>query len=112
MEERKKKNNAEGGDKGILYSKTIKAGNRTYYLDVRKNLKDDLFLTITESKKVQAKDGPNVTFEKHKIFIYHEDFDKFGEGLADVMAHVKRHEGKAATDAEENAPQGQDASPA
>ena len=52
MENSVKKIQVEGGDKEILYSKTIKAGKRIYYLDVKKNLKDDLFLGVTESKKV------------------------------------------------------------
>ena len=55
MEDSVKKIQVEGGDKEILYSKTIKAGKRIYYLDVKKNLKDDLFLAVTESKKVQPK---------------------------------------------------------
>ena len=97
MEEGKKKNIVEGGDKEILYSKAIKAGKRIYYLDVKKNLKDDLFLAITESKKVQSKDSSNVTFEKHKIFLYREDFDKFIDGLEDVIGYVKAHKGEPAS---------------
>ena len=65
MENSVKKIQVEGGDKEILYSKTIKAGKRIYYLDVKKNLKDDLFLAVTESKKVQPKNGMQVSFEKH-----------------------------------------------
>ena len=81
MENSVKKIQVEGGDKEILYSKTIKAGKRIYYLDVKKNLKDDLFLAVTESKKVQPKNGMQVSFEKHKIFLYKEDFDKFMESV-------------------------------
>ena len=84
MENSVKKIQVEGGDKEILYSKTIKAGKRIYYLDVKKNLKDDLFLAVTESKKVQPKNGMQVSFEKHKIFLYKEDFDKFMDGINDV----------------------------
>ena len=50
-----KKIQVEGGDKEILYSKAIKAGKRIYYLDVKKNLKDDLFLAVTESKRCSLK---------------------------------------------------------
>lgn len=78
MENSVKKIQVEGGDKEILYSKTIKAGKRIYYLDVKKNLKDDLFLAVTESKKVQPKNGMQVSFEKHKIFLYKEDFEVHG----------------------------------
>lgn len=90
MEDLNKKSHVEGGDKEILYSKAIKAGKRIYYLDVKKNLKDDLFLAITESKKVQSKDGAQVTFEKHKIFLYKEDFEKFMDGMNDVIGYIQR----------------------
>jgi len=90
MENSVKKIQVEGGDKEILYSKTIKAGKRIYYLDVKKNLKDDLFLAVTESKKVQPKNGTQVSFEKHKIFLYKEDFEKFSDGLSEVVAFIRR----------------------
>jgi hypothetical protein len=90
MEDSVKKMQVEGGDKEILYSKTIKAGKRIYYLDVKKNLKDDLFLAVTESKKVQPKVGTQVSFEKHKIFLYKEDFDKFMDGMNDVINYIKQ----------------------
>lgn len=89
MEDLMKKTQVEGGDKEILYSKTIKAGKRIYYLDVKKNLKDDLFLAVTESKKVQSKNSTQVSFEKHKIFLYKEDFDKFMDGMNDVINYIK-----------------------
>lgn len=89
MEDSTKKLHVEGGDKEILYSKAIKAGKRIYYLDVKKNLKDDLFLAITESKKVQSKEGTQVTFEKHKIFLYKEDFEKFMDGMNEVINYIK-----------------------
>ena len=78
----------EKGDKEILYSKSIKAGKRIYYLDVKRNLKDDLFLAITESKKIQPKTGAPVTFEKHKIFLYKEDFGKFLDGMKEVIRYI------------------------
>ena len=77
MEDSVKKIQVEGGDKEILYSKTIKAGKRIYYLDVKKNLK-------------QPKNGTQVSFEKHKIFLYKEDFDKFMDGMNDVISYIKR----------------------
>lgn len=90
MEDSVKKMQIEGGDKEILYSKTIKAGKRIYYLDVKNNLRDDLFLAVTESKKVQSKNGMQVSFEKHKIFLYKEDFDKFMDGMNDVISYIKQ----------------------
>ena len=92
MENSVKKIQVEGGDKEILYSKTIKAGKRIYYLDVKKNLKDDLFLAVTESKKVQPKNGTQVSFEKHKIFLYREDFEKFMNGLNEAIDFINRKE--------------------
>ena len=90
MDESVKKTQVEGGDKEILYSKAIKAGKKIYYLAVKKNLKDDLFLAVTESKKVQPKNGTQVSFEKHKIFLYKEDFEKFMEGMNDVINYIKQ----------------------
>ncbi|MDR0894109.1 MAG: PUR family DNA/RNA-binding protein [Prevotellaceae bacterium] len=74
----------------LIFSKSVKAGKRIYYLDVKKNRKDDLFLTITESKKIVVGEGDNVqiSFEKHKIFLYQEDFEKFMNGLKEAMAVV------------------------
>lgn len=90
MEESVKKTFVESGDREIIYSKAIKAGKRIYYLDVKKNLKDDLFLAITESKKIQSKDGGDVSFEKHKIFLYKEDFKKFMDGMNDVISFIEK----------------------
>ena len=89
MEESRNKKHVEGGDREILYSKAIKAGKRIYYLDVKRNLKDDLFVAVTESKKIQSKDGLQISFEKHKIFLYKEDFEKFAEGLEDAVKYIK-----------------------
>jgi hypothetical protein len=91
MEELMRKVQSESGDKEILYTKAIKAGKRIYYLDVKKNLKNDLFLAITESKKIQPKEGVLSSFEKHKIFLYKEDFEKFIEGLSDVIEFIKKN---------------------
>jgi hypothetical protein len=91
MEEEKRKIALEKRDDGIVYSKSIKAGKRIYYLDVKKSRNDDLFLSITESKKkVYGTDQDmQVRYEKHKIFLYKEDFDKFLEGLNDVIGFIE-----------------------
>ncbi len=90
MEDTMKKTQTELGDKEIIYSKAIKAGKRIYYIDVKKNLRDDLFIAVTESKKVQPKDGSrSASFEKHQIFLYQEDFDKFMLGMSDVINYIK-----------------------
>ena len=98
MEVEKKKFEIEKKDNEIIYSKAIKAGKRIYYLDVKKSRNEDLFLAITESKKkvVGYEEEAQVTYEKHKIFLYKEDFDKFIEGLEDVVSFIKREQGEAA----------------
>ena len=90
MDESVKKTQGGGGDKEILYSKTIKAGKRIYYLDVKRNLKNEMFLAVTESKKVQSREDAQILFEKHKIFLYKEDFDKFMDGMRDVLDYIKQ----------------------
>ena len=75
-------------DREEIYSKAVKAGKRTYFFDVKATRNNDYYLTITESKKKFDKDG-SASFEKHKIFLYKEDFEKFAEGLDEVVAVVK-----------------------
>jgi hypothetical protein len=96
MEVEKMKFEIEKKDNEIIYSKAIKAGKRIYYLDVKKSRNDDLFLAITESKKKVTgfDEDVQVTYEKHKIFLYKEDFDKFIEGIEDVVGFIKREQGE------------------
>ena len=75
-------------DREEVYSKAVKAGKRTYFFDVKATRNNDYYLTITESKKKFDQDG-NSSFEKHKIFLYKEDFEKFVEGLEDAVKIVK-----------------------
>lgn len=84
-----KKNEAVEGDKEIILSKTVKAGKRIYYLDVKKNRRGDMFLVITESKKVVSDDASQVNFEKHKIFLYKEDLIKFENGLRQMIQFIE-----------------------
>ena len=74
----------------ILFSKTVLSGRRIYYLDVKKNRKGELFLNITESKKVLPKSSSEsvVHFEKHKIFLYKEEFDKFLSALNETISYA------------------------
>lgn len=78
----------------IVYSRSVKAGKRIYYLDVRKARNEDLYLCITESKKRQAGEEETPQFEKHKLFLYKEDFARFSEGLQDVIDYVKQQFGE------------------
>ncbi len=71
-----------------VYSKPVRAGKRTYFFDVKATKGNDYYLTITESKRRVDKDGRFV-YDKHKIFLYKEDFEKFTEGLEEVIKFVK-----------------------
>ena len=69
-----------------VYSKKVRAGKRrTYFFDVRKTKGDDYYLTLTESTKKFNSDG----YERHKIFLYKEDFNRFMAGLEDTLNHIK-----------------------
>ena len=83
------KNQEERREQEIVYSRSVKAGKRIYYLDVRKARNNDLYLSITESKRRQSEEGEAPSFEKHKVFLYKEDFAHFTEGLQDVIAYVQ-----------------------
>ena len=70
-----------------VYSKVVRAGKRTYFFDVKATKGNDLYVVLTESKK-NSLDGRD-SFEKHKLFLYKEDFDKFQNGLEDVLEKIK-----------------------
>jgi len=73
--------------KDEIFTKIVRAGKRTYFFDVKATRSDDYYLTITESKKRMGKEG-KVFYEKHKIFLYKEDFEKFAEGLRDAVDYI------------------------
>ncbi len=77
----------------IVYSRSVKAGKRIYYLDVKKARNEDLYLCITESKRKQTGEAEPPQFEKHKVFLYKEDFAHFTEGLNDVIGFVQNQLG-------------------
>lgn len=76
-------------DREDVYSKAVRAGKRTYFFDVKSTRGRDLYLTITESKKHTHEDG-SAHYDKHKIFLYKEDFDKFFDGLQDAINEIDR----------------------
>ncbi len=80
----------EKNDRGDLFSKSVRAGKRTYFFDVKSTRGNDYYLTITESKKRFGTDG-KFTYEKHKIFLYKEDFEKFMEGLDEAVNHIREN---------------------
>jgi hypothetical protein len=81
-------NGGEGkNQKEEIFTRVVRAGKRTYFFDVKATRKEDYYLTITESKKRLGKEG-KVFYEKHKIFLYKEDFEKFTEGLKDAVTYI------------------------
>jgi len=72
-----------------IFSKAVRAGKRTYFFDVKATRKNDYYLTLTESKKRFNRDG-RFYFEKHKIFLYKEDFDKFLEGFEEAIGFIRK----------------------
>ena len=71
-----------------LYSVRVRAGKRTYFFDVKETRGKDLYMTITESKRNFDNDG-NVHYQKHKLFLYREDFEKFEDGFIDATDKIK-----------------------
>lgn len=74
-----------------IYSVSVRAGKRTYFFDVKSTRRDEFYLTITESKKRFEQDG-SFHFEKHKIFLYKEDFEKFMDGLQEVVTYIDQNQ--------------------
>ena len=73
-----------------VYSKPVRAGKRTYFFDVKATKGNDWYLTITESKRRVERDG-RFTYDKHKIFLYKEDFQKFTDGLQEGVDYIKQN---------------------
>lgn len=71
-----------------IHSLSVRAGKRTYFFDVRSTKDGNLYLTITESKKKFKENGDSF-YEKHKIFLYNEDFEKFTNGIAQAIDYIK-----------------------
>jgi len=76
-------------ERGEIFSKAVRAGKRTYFFDVKATISDEYYLTITESKRRFNNDQGKFFYEKHKLFLYKEDFQKFTEGLTDVIDYIK-----------------------
>jgi hypothetical protein len=74
-----------------IYSNVIRAGKRTYFFDVKSTRNDEYYLTITESKRNYSENG-KFHYEKHKVFLYQEDFDKFTDSLGDVIQFIKENQ--------------------
>ena len=71
-----------------IHSIAVRAGKRTYFFDVKATRRNDYYLTITESKKRFNRDG-KFFYEKHKLFLYKEDFDKFADSLKEIIEFIR-----------------------
>jgi hypothetical protein len=80
--------NERYNDQVEIFSRPVKAGKRTYFFDVKATKGNDYYLTITESKKRFGDDG-RFHYEKHKLFLYKEDFDKFADGLMEAINFIR-----------------------
>ncbi|MBT0549315.1 DUF3276 family protein [Riemerella anatipestifer] len=76
-----------------IFTRVLKAGRRTYFFDVRETKAGDYYLTITESKK-HFQDGGEATFEKHKIYLYKEDFKNFSEMFNEASEFIISEKGE------------------
>ena len=78
----------EAAGREEIHSKAVRAGKRTYFFDVKATRRNDYYLTITESKKRFNRDG-KYFYEKHKLFLYKEDFDKFSDSLKEIIEFIR-----------------------
>ena len=86
----------EKKDTDTVFSKVVKAGKRTYFFDVKTTRQNEHYITITESKKV-FEDNGGAHFEKHKIFLYKEDFEKFMDSFDEALQFIKENGGETAS---------------
>ncbi|WP_185877235.1 DUF3276 family protein [Blattabacterium cuenoti] len=80
-------------ERNEICSRTLKTGSRTYFFDARETRAGDYYLTITESKKNYSNTG-EITYKKHKIYLYKEDFSKFQSILDDMIRFIINEKGR------------------
>ena len=83
----------ENYDREEIFSKSVRAGRRTYFFDVRSTRAGDYYMTITESKKFSNEDG-SAHYKKHKIYLYKEDFDEFASSVKEVSDFIFDKKGR------------------
>ena len=84
---------AENREIKEIFSKSVRAGRRTYFFDVRSTRAEDYYMTVTESKRDFNEDGTPF-YKKHKIYLYKEDFAKFKEALNEVSDYIIKEKGE------------------
>jgi len=83
----------ENYEREEIFSKSVRAGRRTYFFDVRSTRAEDYYMTITESKKFSNEDG-SAHYKKHKIYLYKEDFEEFASSFKEVADFIFEKKGK------------------
>ncbi|MEI6887790.1 MAG: DUF3276 family protein [Bacteroidales bacterium] len=78
----------KGKEREEIFSRAIRAGKRTYFFDVKNTAEGEAYLTITESKRKLDEEG-KFFYEKHKLFLYREDFEKFRNGFEDAVEFIQ-----------------------
>ncbi len=76
-------------ERGEIFSRAVRAGKRTYFFDVKATIGEEFYLTITESKRRFNNEQGKFFYEKHKLFLYKEDFEKFAVGLNDAVEFIR-----------------------
>jgi hypothetical protein len=89
MEDNEKVDRDKDRDKEEIFSRTVRAGKRTYFFDVKATIAEERYLTITESKRRFNNEQGKFFYEKHKLFLYREDFEKFINGLNDAIEFIQ-----------------------
>ena len=89
MEENERIDTDRDRDKEEIFSRTVRAGKRTYFFDVKATIAEERYLTITESKRRFNNEQGKFFYEKHKLFLYREDFEKFVNGLNDAIEFIQ-----------------------
>ena len=92
----------ENYEREEIFSKSVRAGRRTYFFDVRSTRAEDYYMTITESKKFSNEDG-SAHYKKHKVYLYKEDFDEFAAAFKEVSDFIFDKKGREVISNNENA---------
>lgn len=91
VENQEEKKNPAPYTKREIFSKAVRAGKRTYFFDVKSTRNNEYYLTITESKR-KFSDNGNFRYEKHKLFLYPEDFEKFARSLEAIIQYIREEQ--------------------
>ncbi|MBM3403850.1 MAG: DUF3276 family protein [Bacteroidetes bacterium] len=97
-------------DHSEIHSVSVRAGKRTYFFDVKATISEEYYLTITESKRKFSNEQGKFFYEKHKIFLYKEDFEKFANGLKEAIAYIEANQKGGITERRPHIPKSRESS--